>query len=203
MGIISPQKTPQRFWQRVARALAKVTGWTLVDKRPPTKKYVLIGAPHTTNWDLYTAMIIMLGLGIQPRWVGKASLFKGFRGPPMRFLGGIPVRRDVRQNFVSQIVEKFNTSNELVITIAPEGTRKNTKYWKSGFYYIALGANVPIAMGFVDYPTKTCGIGSYFTPTGDIEADIQILADFYTGLRGKYPKKQGEVRLRPKQAQEQ
>lgn len=195
MGMTAPPKPSLRFWQRVARALAKVTGWTLVDNRPPQAKYVLIGAPHTTNWDLYTALVIMLGLGIRPRWVGKESLFKGWRGPLMRFLGGIPVKRHVSQNFVAQIVEKFNQSDELVITIAPEGTRKRAEYWKSGFYYIALGANVPIAMGFVDYPSKTCGIGGYFTPSGDIEADIKILADFYADIRGKYPENQGPVRI--------
>lgn len=195
MGMTAPPKPSLRFWQRVARALAKVTGWTLVDNRPPQAKYVLIGAPHTTNWDLYTALVIMLGLGIRPRWVGKESLFKGWRGPLMRFLGGIPVKRHVSQNFVAQIVEKFNQSDELVITIAPEGTRKRAEYWKSGFYYIALGANVPIAMGFVDYPSKTCGVGGYFTPSGDIEADIKILADFYADIRGKYPETQGPVRI--------
>ena len=198
MGMNSHPKPSLRFWQRVARALVRITGWTLVDNRPPVKKYILIGAPHTTNWDLYTALVIMLGLGIRPRWVGKESLFKGWRGPIMRFLGGIPVKRGVSQNFVAQTVEKINASDELVITIAPEGTRKRADYWKSGFYYIALGANVPIAMGFVDYPTKTCGVGGYFTPTGDIEADMKILADFYAGIHGKYPENQGPVRIRPR-----
>jgi 1-acyl-sn-glycerol-3-phosphate acyltransferase len=197
--MISPSPKPSlRFWQRVARALARITGWTLVDNRPPVKKYVLIGAPHTTNWDLYTALVIMLGLGIRPRWVGKESLFKGWRGPIMRFLGGIPVRRGVSQNFVAQTVERINAGDELVITIAPEGTRKRADYWKSGFYYIALGANIPIAMGFVDYPTKTCGIGGYFTPSGDIEADTKILADFYADIHGKYPENQGPVRIHQK-----
>ncbi len=186
------------IWQRLARWLAKATGWTLVDNRPPTQKYIIVGAPHTTNWDLYTALLILLGLGIRPRWIGKASLFKGPLKPLMRWLGGIPVRRDIRQNFVEQIVQRYKESDELVIVIAPEGTRSYTDYWKSGFYYIALGAQIPIVMGFVDYPTKTCGLGGYFTPSGDLEADMKILADFYADKRGRYPEKQGPVRIRPR-----
>lgn len=189
-----------RFSQKLARWLAKWTSWTLVDKRPPERKYLLVGAPHTSNWDLFTAMLVFLGLGIRPRWIGKASLFKGPLKPLMTWLGGIPVERGARANFVDQIIQRYHEADELVIAIAPEGTRSLAQFWKSGFYYIAAGAQIPIAMGFVDYATRTCGIGGYFMPSGDLEADMQILQAFYADKQGRYPDKQGEVQLRPPDA---
>lgn len=114
----------------------------------------------------------------------------------MRWLGGIPVNRRSRNNFVEQIVETFRQQEELVIAIAPEGSRGSTVYWKTGFYYIALGAQVPIALGFIDYPNRVVGIGPAFIPSGDIQADFSVIKDFYTGKKGKYPHRQGEVQLR-------
>jgi len=185
------------FWQKSSRWVLKLVGWQLVDEKPPESKYVLIGAHHTSNWDWVVGFLMMSGLGLKPRWIGKDALFKGFAGPIMRWLGGIPVERGARKNFVGQIAEVYANSKELVIAIAPEGTRKYVDHWKTGFYHIATEAKVSIAMGFLDYQKKICGIGGYFLPSENIKADIKILHDFYADIVGKFPEKQGLVRLSP------
>jgi len=181
------------WWQKLTQQVTDITHWTLVANLPPTKKYILLGAPHTSNWDLPIALMIMGSLGIRPRWIGKDSLFKGIAGPFMRWLGGIPVERGARKNFVGQIVDLYNQSKELVIAIAPEGTRKFVDHWKSGFYHIALGAKIPIAMGFADYSRKIFGVGGYFTPSGNPEEDLTILRVFYADKIGKRPEGIGKI----------
>ncbi len=114
----------------------------------------------------------------------------------MRRLGGVPVNRAARTDFVEQIVDRYNHLDRIVLTLAPEGTRRKTAYWKTGFYYIALGAGVPIALGFVDYKNKVVGIGPLIYPSGDIQADFAVIKAFYTKKTGKYPEEQGEIRLR-------
>ena len=116
----------------------------------------------------------------------------------MRGLGGIPVERGARKNFVSQIVDLYSARKEMVITIAPEGTRRSLDHWKTGFYHIAEGAKIPVAMGFIDYSNKELGVGGYFYPTGDKEDDLNILRKFYASVVGKYPQEQGEIRFLPK-----
>lgn len=187
------------LWRRVAKHTLNVFGWSLVAELPPVQKYLLIGAHHTSNWDFPLVLLMMTALGLRLRWVGKDSLFKGAQGVLMRLLGGIPVERGAKKNFVGQIVELYNQRKEMVVTIAPEGTRSAINHWKTGFYHIASGANVPVAMGFLDYSTKTCGVGGYFYPTGDTVADINILQDFYVDKIGKFPHQQGNVRFLPPQ----
>ena len=115
----------------------------------------------------------------------------------MRFLGGVPLDRSKRHNFVDQVVAAFDGAEEMVIALAPEGTRSRTSHWKTGFYYIAVGANVPIILAFIDYPTKRIGLGSILFPTGDLDADMQLIRNFYADKRGKKPENEGEVRARP------
>ena len=120
-------------------------------------------------------------------WMGKASLFKGPMGPVMKWMGGIPVKLDQSQNLVQQTIETFNRSDELVIAIAPEGNRSYVDQWKTGFYHIAAGAGVPIALGFLDFGKKEGGyLASYF-PTGDVDRDIALIQAQYAGIVGKYP----------------
>ncbi len=114
----------------------------------------------------------------------------------MKCLGGIPVDRSRRNHFVEQMVAAFRQQADLKIVIAPEGTRGRTENWKSGFYYIALGAGVPVALGFLDYRRKIGGVGSYLLPTGNIQADMIPIREFYTGIQGKFPHQQGEIRIR-------
>jgi 1-acyl-sn-glycerol-3-phosphate acyltransferase len=158
---------------------------------------VLIGAPHTSNWDLFYALWLMQAAGVRGRFVGKDSLFRPPLGILMRWWGGVPVNRSLSSNFVQQMIEVFNRMDEFVLMIAPEGTRSQVDYWKTGFYYIALGAQVPIALAYVDYSTRTLGIGPTLYPSGDIQADFVQIKAFYADKKGKYPEKQGEIRLKP------
>ena len=185
------------LWQRAAKHTLNIFGWGLVAELPPVQKYLLIGAHHTSNWDFPIVLLMMAALGLRLRWIGKDALFKGPQGVVMRWLGGIPVERGARKNFVGQIVDLYQERKEMVITIAPEGTRSAVDHWKTGFYHIASGANVPIAMGFLCYESKTCGVGGYFYPTDDMEADLNILRKFYQNKVGKHPAKHGEIRFLP------
>ncbi len=186
------------WWQRLAHLALRLFGWNLVAELPPVQKYLIIGAYHTSNWDFPIALLMMAALGLRLHWVGKDSLFRGPGGGVMRGLGGIPVERGARRNFVEQIVDMYNRKKDLVITMAPEGTRRRTDHWKTGFYHIALGAKIPIAMGFVDYHSKTCGVGGYFFPSGDVDADLDILRRFYADKVGKFPHQHGRIHFLPR-----
>jgi len=183
--------------QLLARAILKMLSWRLdvITHGPP--KYVLIGAPHTSGLDLFFAILLMHATGIKLHWVAKDTLFRWPISGIMRWLGGIPVNRRSKNNFVQQIVDIFNRHDELIIAIAPEGTRSKADYWRTGFYYIALGAGVPIAMGFIDYREKVVGIGPMFFPGGDIHADFVQVQAFYDGKTGRRPGKKGDIKLRP------
>jgi len=187
--------SPQPWWQRLSRWILRLIGWELDDNLPPGQKFLVIGAFHTSNWDFPLVLLGMGGLGLRPRWVGKDSLFRGLPGRLMKLMGGIPVVRGARRNFVQQIVDLYNASERLVITLAPEGTRSKTTHWKSGFYYIARGAGIPIALGYLDYATRRVGIGGWFVPSGDLQADMDVIRAFYRDKRGRYPDNHGEVRL--------
>ncbi len=165
----------------------KLRGWKLQGNPPATPKYVLIGVPHTSNWDFPLALAMAFVYRFDMHWMGKDSLFKGWRGPIMRWLGGIPIKRSKSTNVVAQTIEAFNATNRLVVAIPPEGTRAKVDKWKTGFYYIAVGANVPIALTFLDYKRKVGGFLSTFHPTGDIEKDIAEIRSRYVGISGKYP----------------
>jgi 1-acyl-sn-glycerol-3-phosphate acyltransferase len=186
-----------RLSQRIALFFIRVTGWKLVSNLPPTNKYVIVGAPHTSNLDLWHALLIMHGAGIRFSWIGKDTLFWWPLGVLLRRLHGLPVNRRSRTNFVQQVVNLFHERDALVIAIAPEGTRSLTRDWRTGFYYIALGAQTPIALGYVDYATRTLGVGAFLTPTGDIDADFAQIKAFYADKRGRWPELQGEIRLKP------
>ena len=169
-------------------AFMKLTGWKVEGSLPPNgQKSVLIAAPHTSNWDLpYTLMTAFI-LGLDVYWIGKAQIFKPpFRGM-MMWLGGIPVDRDKASNLVAASIEAIKTADgPLQLIVPPEGTRSNTRFWKTGFYYIALGAQVPIVMAYMDYEKKQSGLGPVFVPTGDIEADMATIKAFYAPFKGKH-----------------
>ena len=148
---------------------------------------MLIGAPHTSNLDFFL-MLFLIGIsGLKLNWLGKDSLFRKPIGGIMRKLGGIPVNRRASTRFVDQMVAAFNENDELALVIAPEGTRSKTHYWKTGFYYIAVGAGVPIVFAYVDATRKTTGIGPVFMPTGDLQADFAQIKAFYDDKVGIHP----------------
>jgi len=184
--------------QAIARSILRLAGWRTNVIAPQTSRYVLIEAPHTSNWDFVIALLFMTVEGIPVRLMGKDSLFRGPIGVFMRSLGVIPVNRRESTNLVDQVAAKFYEYDELIIGLSPEGTRKKTSCWRTGFYYIALKAEVPIVMAYIDYGNKVCGLGPSLKPTGDIQADFRIIQDFYSGIVGKYPQKQGEIELSAK-----
>src|SRR5262245_55989684 len=143
--------------QRVGLAIAAAVGWHVDVPEPPPARCVIIGAPHTSNWDLVLTLLLMLAAGLRLRWVGKDTLFRGPFGWLLRKLGGIPIDRRTTKNFVEQMVEAFRSRESLRLGISPEGTRSNATHWRTGFYYIALRAGVPVVLGFADYRRRVVG----------------------------------------------
>ena len=183
--------------QALSRFILKVFGWKAELAVQMVDKCVLVGAPHTTNWDFPIAILGMSAMGIKFNWVGKHTLFRWPFGFFMRLLGGIRLdRRSGGAGFAIKTVEDFHGLDRLVLAIAPEGTRHRADYWKAGFYKIATKSNVPIALGYVDFKKKKIGIGKILMPTGDKDKDFAQIRDFYSDKSGKYPEKQGEIRLR-------
>jgi 1-acyl-sn-glycerol-3-phosphate acyltransferase len=180
----------------IAKSLLKLFGWRIDIKLPEEKKFVLIGAPHTSNWDFPLAILTFWTLDRKIKWVGKIQMFRGPLHYLFTALGGIPVDRSSSHGFIEQIVDKIKQSDEMVLTIAPEGTRSKTRYWKSGFYHIALAAGIPICLGYIDYPSKKIGFEKLVYPTGDIETDMKLIAEFYGQIKGRLPANQGPVQIR-------
>lgn len=184
-----------RLRARLARALLRLLGWELEARLPPDPRYVVVVAPHTSNWDFPVGLLAREGMEMDARWVGKKALFRFPHGPIMRALGGVPVDRSRSQNFVDQVVERMRREDEFVLVITPEGTRSRMERWKTGFYYIALGAEVPIALAFVDFGRKRVGVGGWIRPSGDLSSDMERIRDFYRDKTGKRPELQGPVRV--------
>ncbi|MBU2488004.1 MAG: lysophospholipid acyltransferase family protein [Proteobacteria bacterium] len=171
------------------RAISRVgfwaTGWKMEGSPPEGPKYVLIAAPHTSNWDLLATLCLAFNYKIKVYWMGKDSLFRFPAGPVLKWLGGIPVVRDRSTNMVERQVREFENNDRLILIVPPEGTRGKVKYWKTGFYHIAHLAKVPIAMGFIDFERKAGGFGPAFIPTGDLEKDMAKIRLFYSNIKGK------------------
>ena len=171
----------------ISVTLLRLLGWRVAGQAPDDKKYVLIAAPHTSNWDFPFTLMICFALRLRVYWMGKSSLFPPVLGPVMRWLGGISVNRDKSGNLVQSTVDAFNRAERLTVIVPPEGTRGKVSHWKTGFYYIAVGAQVPILLGFMDFKEKVGGVSHLFHPTGDIEQDMLEIQQFYRGFTGKNP----------------
>ena len=168
-------------------AFLKSTGWKVEGALPSNgQKSVLIAAPHTSNWDLPYTLMVAFSLRLNVYWMGKRQLFRfPFRGI-MMWLGGIPVTRETSNIVVAASIAAIQTANgPLQLIVPPEGTRNHNRYWKTGFYYIAVGAQVPIVMAYMDYERKISGLGPVFQPTGDLEADMLAIKAFYAPFKGK------------------
>lgn len=171
----------------IAVVCAKLSGWTMTCEKPVVKKAIFIGAPHTSNWDFLVMVMGILIWRIDIHWLGKHTLFIGPLGPIMRWLGGIPIDRGNTRNFVDQMICKFDESQELLLIIAPEGTRSPVERWRSGFYYIAHGAGIPLVLSYIDYASKEIGIEAIEQPSGDFENDMARYHAFYASKTGKNP----------------
>ena len=183
--------------QRVALAAAHLMGWQVVIAGAVPPKCVIVGAHHTAAFDFVLTLICRMATGVPFRFVAKASLFRGPMGWVMRRLGGIPVERRTSQSFVAQTAAMFDQHETLMIAMSPEGTRDTTTYWRTGFYFTALTAGVPIVLAFADYRRKVVGLGPVFVPTGDIAADFDYLRTFYADVTARHPERQGLVQPRP------
>jgi 1-acyl-sn-glycerol-3-phosphate acyltransferase len=181
--------------RRLSGACLAVAGWRVEVAAPVPARCIIVGAHHTTWWDLILTLLLMGATGLRFSWVGKESLFRGALGWLLRALGGMPVRRSARANFVGQLVEAFEQGGPLRVALLPEGTRGHVDHWKTGFYYVALGAGVPVVLGYADYRRRRVGLGPVLMPTGDIAADFERYRAFYAGVTARHPERQGEVRL--------
>jgi len=175
--------------QVLAIIVLKIFGWRRAGVVPDAPKFVMIAAPHTSNWDFPVGLAIILAFKVKMYWLGKEPIFKWPFGTFFKWLGGIPVNRSKSGDVVSQTIQTIKEHERIVMVVAPEGTRKRASHWKTGFYYIAMGANVPLAMGFIDYLRKEGGFGPTLMPTGNIETDMEKIRDFYQNITAKMPDK--------------
>lgn len=163
--------------------------WTISGSLPPDRKFVIMGASHTSNWDFLVFLGAVHALGRQVHFIGKHSLFKWPLGGFMRALGGVPVDRSARQDLVSQVVAQFDAHDDFILVIAPEGTRSATQQWRTGFYQIARKAGVPIVCAGPDYPSKRGVFGPVINPTGDYAADMKPAFAFFRTLSPRHPER--------------
>ena len=162
-------------------------GWTVEGTAPTPRKFVIIAAPHTSNWDFVYFLGAADALNLKLSFMGKASLFRWPFARMMTDLGGIPVDRTQAKDMVGTMVAEFARRDEFMLTIAPEGTRGKARQWKTGFYHIAMGAGVPMVCGMMDYRRKVVSLGEAILPTGDYEADMVRLKAIYSSCSPKHP----------------
>ncbi len=168
-----------RLFRPLGRGWLKLTRFKVIGEMPVARKFVIIANPHTTNWDLPYTLAAGLHYGVRVNWMGKASIFKWPLGGVMRWLGGLAVDRSKSTNAVTAMVDTFASAERMALVIAPSGTRSATAPWKSGFYHIAHGADVPLVLAFINYRTRTVGIAGMLVPTGDYEADLAAIHALY------------------------
>lgn len=178
-----------RFFQLLARFFMRLTGWRVEGTLPELPKFILIGAPHTSNWDFVLFLGIIFTLKANVKFMGKAELFRNPFGWFFYYCGGIPVDRKKSTGLVDQMVEACNQAENFILTIAPEGTRHHVSEWKRGFHHIAKGAGIPIVMAVVDGKKKVVRVGQVFQPTDNIEADMQTIQGYFAGVTGINPRR--------------
>ncbi|MBI5092042.1 MAG: lysophospholipid acyltransferase family protein [Candidatus Hydrogenedentes bacterium] len=175
----------------IALAFLKIMGFRVEGQTPDVPKYVAIVAPHTSNWDFVILLAMAFVLRVNARWFGKHTLFRWPFHGLFRWFGGVPIDRGKSVSVVSQYIQAFDAHERFVLALAPEGTRKKVVAWKKGFYHIAVGANAPVALVYLDYKRKAGGFGPLFSPTGDLDADMQTIKEFYAAVTAKYPDQAG------------
>jgi 1-acyl-sn-glycerol-3-phosphate acyltransferase len=182
---------------RLAERMATRFGWRILGDPPPDPVVVMVGAPHTSNWDFPLMLWMMWARGLEPRFLMKKEAFRGPAGAVLRRLGGIPVDRSAAAGLGDDLVARAEQAeHHFTIVIAPEGTRRHGRYWKSGFYRIARQANIPICLSFIGGPGRTIGFGPSFLPSGDVVADMDLVREFYADKPGVKPGRKTEPRLR-------
>ncbi|WP_333608635.1 lysophospholipid acyltransferase family protein [Arsukibacterium sp.] len=183
---------------RIARWLLRRFGWRCQGQLPACSHCVIIFAPHTSNWDFVLMYLYKLAMGVRVSFLGKHQIFRWPFGWFFRALGGIPVIRDQQQDVVELCSRLFAEQPRLWLAMAPEGTRSKTAYWRTGFYYIALKAGIPVQLTYLDNNTKTLGLGPCLQLTGDIQQDFAQLRQFYADKEGIRPALASTITPRPK-----
>jgi 1-acyl-sn-glycerol-3-phosphate acyltransferase len=178
-----------RLLHHLAKSFMRFLGWRVEGKLPDLPKFILVGAPHTSNWDFMLFLGVIFTLQANVRFMGKAELFRSPIGWFFYWCGGVPVDRSKPQGLVEQMVQACEASKKFILVIAPEGTRHYVSEWKMGFYHIAKTAGIPVVMAKVDGKHKTVHVGQVFHPTENMEADIKAIKGFFAGLVGINPRK--------------
>jgi len=178
----------------------RLTGWRVTGQLPDSPKLVVIAAPHTSNWDFVYLLAAAWSLRLRINWLGKSSLFSPPFGAVMRMLGGIPVDRSRASNLVDQLAQRFDKASSLAVVIPPSGTRGQTPYWKSGFYWTAYKARATVICGYLDYATRTAGLGHVFIPSGSVSDDMPAVRASYAGVQARCPERAGPIRLKEEDA---
>ncbi len=171
----------------LGRFVLRLFGWRFHGEVPDLPKFVIIAAPHTSNWDFLFGIAAAFALNARINWIGKHTLFRPPFGGLMRALGGEPVVRESREGRVAEIKHLFESREQFIFALAPEGTRARTERWRTGFYHVAHAAGVPIVLGYFDYASKTVGLGPTVTTTGDVERDLREIRAFYNDKTAKRP----------------
>lgn len=190
-----PTLSQTHVW--IGRTFLKLCGWKVVGEVPQIPKFVGIFAPHTSNLDGLLMIAAAFALNIRASIFMKEELFIGPLGRLLKMLGGVPVRRSVHTNRVAMTAMAIKNQDRIIVGVPPEGTRSWTEYWKSGFYHIAYQAEVPIVFTYLDFARKEAGIGPVLYPSGDIHADMRVIADFYNNKVARNPENSGPIRVRP------
>ena len=177
-----------RIVRRIIMAIYRLQGWKIETPLPQIDKFVIAGAPHTSNWDFVFFIGATAQQDIRPSFMGKHTLFKGFMRNFMLDMGGVPVDRGKRANYVEQVATAFERADELALVIAAEGTRSSDGEWKSGFWHIARAANVPIVLAWVSWAHRRLGFSEPIWPSDDYAADLAKIADFMLSKRPGYPR---------------
>ena len=180
--------TPQRgngVSALAAGFFLRTLGWGFEGAVPNVSKAVIIVAPHTSNWDFIVGVAAMFALGLRVVFLGKHTLFTWPLGSVMRWLGGVPVNRREARGVVDETVEMFAARDQMILGLAPEGTRGSVDRWRTGFYYVALESGVPIVPVAFDYSRRVIRFCERFDPTGDLENDLRVLKSFFSGIEGR------------------
>ncbi len=172
----------------LGRLLLRLSGWRIEGELPDVPKVIIAVAPHTSNWDFVIGVMTLWVLDVKLSFLGKHTLFKGWFGKWMRSIGGIPVDRSQPHGVVGETVDAFNRVDQMVLAVAPEGTRQLDRGFKTGFLRIAYGARVPVLLAYFDFSRKVIGFGPLFQPTGDADKDLADILAFYRPIHGKYTK---------------
>ncbi|MFK7914958.1 MAG: 1-acyl-sn-glycerol-3-phosphate acyltransferase [Pseudomonadales bacterium] len=180
----------------LSRLLLRLFGWQLQGNAPTAPRFVFIASPHTSNWDFIWMLLAASALGFKISWLGKHTLFKAPFGGVMRWLGGVPIKRDSGGDYVTQIAAQFAAASTLALAVPVEGTRGRSEHWRSGFFYIAQAAQVPVVFSYLDYGRRLVGIGPTLAPGLTLVETMNRARAFYDPMRGKYPHLSGPARLK-------